>query len=114
LSPGAGDVLPPTKLPLTDTFLTTDVLLPLEHRIYITVQAYNKAGKTNCRPRCSHKEYLLLQWNLSNPRYQGNVSDCTGCRNTQVLDCTSSTVFHKITEIQFEISLINQGVYAIN
>ena len=45
-SPGAGDVLPPTKLPLTDTFLTTDVLLPLEHRIYITVQAYNKAGKT--------------------------------------------------------------------
>ena len=45
-SPGAGDVLPPTKLPLTDTFLTTDVLLPLEHRIYITVQAYNKVGKT--------------------------------------------------------------------
>ena len=45
-SPEAGDVLPPTNLPLTDTFLTTDVLLPLEHRIYITVQAYNKAGKT--------------------------------------------------------------------
>jgi hypothetical protein len=44
--PGAGDVLPPTKLPLTNMFLTTDVLLPLEHRIYITVQAYNKAGKT--------------------------------------------------------------------
>jgi hypothetical protein len=25
-------------------------------------------------------------------RDQGNVSDCTGCRKTQVLDCTSSTV----------------------
>ena len=63
---------------------------------------------------------LKVQWNLPNqdtPRDQGNVSDCTACRNTQVLllvnrntrdhqflwdvtgcwktqvsDCTSSTV----------------------
>ena len=31
---------------------------------------------------------LDIQWNLSNPTHQGdqgNVSDCTGCRNTQVL-----------------------------
>jgi len=31
---------------------------------------------------------LFIQWNLSNPphlRGQRNVSDCTGCQNTQVL-----------------------------
>ena len=32
----------------------------------------------------------IIQWNVSNPRHQiardqGNVSDCTGCWNTQVL-----------------------------
>ena len=34
-----------------------------------------------------YMKMLYIQWNLSNPtpRDQGNVSDCTGWRNTQVL-----------------------------
>ena len=34
------------------------------------------------------RTFLVVQWNLSNPTHlkdQGNVSDCTRCRNTQVL-----------------------------
>ena len=28
-------------------------------------------------------KYMLIQWNLSNPTHQGNVSDCKGCWKTQ-------------------------------
>ncbi|XP_052095904.1 uncharacterized protein LOC127731085 [Mytilus californianus] len=43
-SPGTSDIITPTKLPFTDIFLMTDVQLPLEKRIYITIRAYNKVG----------------------------------------------------------------------
>ncbi|CAC5401969.1 unnamed protein product [Mytilus coruscus] len=43
-SPGTSDIIIPTKLPFTDKFLLTDVQLPLEKRIYITIRAYNKVG----------------------------------------------------------------------
>ncbi|XP_052095905.1 uncharacterized protein LOC127731087 [Mytilus californianus] len=43
-SHGTSDIITPTKLPFTDKFLMTDVQLPLEKRIYITIRVYNKVG----------------------------------------------------------------------
>ncbi|CAC5375030.1 unnamed protein product [Mytilus coruscus] len=45
-SRGSGDLYPPTSLTSFDMVLLTDLpnQLPLNHRIYITIRAYNKAG----------------------------------------------------------------------
>ena len=44
---GSGDVISPTRLTETDQTFITDLpsLLPLNHRIFITIRAYNKAGR---------------------------------------------------------------------
>ena len=42
---------------------------------------------TYCRPRCSHKEYLLLQWNLSNPTHQDTREMCQIVQDVGILRC---------------------------